>query len=154
MAQARRTKPLARTSFAGVPHTGARCRSTNFCSAPRSRSRSTPSATVAWLKQATVGTWPWSKAPRLGAVGPGREVDRLAVEHEPDRHDLARRAVGAAGRHVYLFGGAQRLDYLGRERHGGAPIAHFARRVVARDARNSLDERGGSRAIVDAFEGG
>src|SRR5207248_7927395 len=53
-------------SFAGVPQTGATNLSTYTCMAPIRASSSTPSATVALLKQAIVGSSPRLNAPKIG----------------------------------------------------------------------------------------
>ena len=55
-------KPVDFTSLAGVPQTGAKCWSTNFCMAAIRSSNSTPIGVLARLKQAIVG-------PRLGYAG-------------------------------------------------------------------------------------
>src|SRR4029077_11032274 len=51
----------------------------------------------------------------LVAAGNRREVDGLAVEHEPDGRRLARAAVGASGGDVELLRAAERVAHVGSE---------------------------------------
>src|ERR1039458_5435520 len=56
MAHAPLRKLVDFTSSAGVPQTGAKCSSTNFCMAAMRASKSTPIGVLALLKHAILGT--------------------------------------------------------------------------------------------------
>src|SRR5216684_728220 len=61
-------KSLDLISLAGVPQTGATCRSTYACIAVMRASRSMPRGVAALLKQAMVGITPWLNAPNTALV--------------------------------------------------------------------------------------